>query len=170
MVEVKIIEGDITQVKSGALITAINAGGAWWGGIDGAIQRVANGLFHGQAAAAMPLSDGETVFAKGNGSVLFDNVIFAVDCLERPLSEVIYSALIKAESEKISSVTVPSIRMGVMRGVVEKTDNEAIEQLALGVESFRLQRKPVHLKTITFVIYDDVALIGHMKEGLLPCA
>jgi O-acetyl-ADP-ribose deacetylase (regulator of RNase III) len=36
-----VISGDIAQVKSDAIITAINSGGAWFGGIDRVINNVA---------------------------------------------------------------------------------------------------------------------------------
>ena len=59
MTSVNVVDGDITQIKADALITAINSGGMWFGGLDGAIQRSSGSMFHGQAQAAMPLTDGQ---------------------------------------------------------------------------------------------------------------
>jgi len=37
----RVIDGDVTSVKADAVVTLINSGGAWFGGVDGAIMRVA---------------------------------------------------------------------------------------------------------------------------------
>lgn len=45
-----LMKGDITRMASvNAIVTLINSEGAWFGGVDGAIQRVAGGQYHAQA-------------------------------------------------------------------------------------------------------------------------
>ena len=61
-----VVDGDLTQQPVDAIMTAINSGGMWFGGIDGAIQRAAGSHYHDQAAASMPLQNKGTVVAKGN--------------------------------------------------------------------------------------------------------
>lgn len=134
---VGVVSGDITRFKVDALITAINSGGMWFGGIDGVINRAAGNLFHLQASKAMPLSDGQVVVAYGNitNQGAFTNVVFVVDDLRRSLAEVVYDGLSGASDAGFKSVSLPTIRMGVMLGVVEKTLEEAVVGISTGVRS-----------------------------------
>jgi O-acetyl-ADP-ribose deacetylase (regulator of RNase III) len=147
-----VISGDISRVNSDALVTAINSSGAWFGGIDRVIQRVAGNHFHDQADALMPLSDGQTILASGNGTSQFQNVIFVVDDLQQPLGNIVFLGLQAAQTAGFKSVTIPTIRMGVMTGVVEKTKQEAVDRMADGIERFVLQGGQLD---ITFVVYSD---------------
>lgn len=155
---VAVVSGDITRTKADALITAINSGGMWFGGIDGVINRAAGNLFHQQAANAMPLKDGQTVVARSGGHAhdgAFANVVFVVDDLKRPLQEIIYSGLKAASNAGFKSVSLPTIRMGVMLGVVEKSVNEAVSEMTKGVRRFLGENSDTTLKSITFVVYND---------------
>ena len=133
-------EGDITRIPADALMTAINSGGLWFGGIDGAIQRVAGDLYHRQAGAAMPLRNLQTVIARGGArpdrKIGFRDVVFVVDDLESPLNDVIYTGLEAASNENYKHILVPTIRMGVMAGAREKTPQEAVRKMARGVSDF----------------------------------
>ena len=89
-------QGDITRAPADAIITAVNSGGMWFGGIDGAIQNVAGNHYHTQASEEMPLNNLQTIITKGdrrNHHGEFDNVIFVVDDLQSPLDEVVYNGL-----------------------------------------------------------------------------
>lgn len=154
MSKISVISGDIAQVKTDALITAINSDGMWFGGIDGVIQRAAGNLFHTQAAAA-PLTHGKTVVARGNksNSGSFSNVVFVVDDLTGKLRDIVYNGLKAAREAGFASVSLPTIRMGVMLGAVEKSKREAVNEMARGVYQF-LTEYPNGLD-ITFVVYQD---------------
>ena len=52
-IKVNVVDGDIAAVPAQVLITAVNSGGMWFGGIDGVIMRAAGDQFHGQAAEAL---------------------------------------------------------------------------------------------------------------------
>ncbi len=151
---VQVIQGDIRTVEADALITAINSGKMWFGGIDGAIQSVAGGHFHAQAAVE-ELSDLKTVVALGGGSsrAAFNHVVFVVDDLQSPLRKVVIAGLEAAERAGFKSVTVPGIRLGVMLGAVEKTLAEAYAELEAGVNSF-LNGHTTCIENITFVMRD----------------
>jgi O-acetyl-ADP-ribose deacetylase len=166
MTTATVVAGDVTKVRADALITAINSGGMWFGGIDGAIQRCANNMFHAQAAAAR-LQDGATVFAQATSrhSGAFRDVLFVVDDLRRPLSQIVRLALDEAERQRLTSVTLPAIRTGVMAGVVERTAQEAVTQLGIGVRGF-IDTNPRHVKTITFVVYNDPASVAGLRTSL----
>lgn len=153
---VSVVSGDIARVKADALITAIHSGGLWFGGIDGVINRAAGYLFHSQAAKASPLKDGQIVIAHSNGHAhdgAFTDVIFVVDDLKRPLHEIVYGGLKAASDAGFKSVSLPTVRMGKMLGVVEKSVNEAVAEMAKGVQKFLADRNT--LKSITFVVYND---------------
>lgn len=158
MKKVHVISGDLAQIKADALITAVNSGGMWFGGIDGAIMRVAGKLFHNQVLQALPLQDGATVIAKSDGKKHngeFSNVVFVIDNLKGPLSTVIFNGLVTASKAGFKSVTLPTIRMGVMLGVVEKNKEEAVGEMVGGVARFFDENPKTAIENITFVVYLD---------------
>jgi len=165
MTHVEVLSGDITQVSAEALITAINSEGMWFGGIDGAIRRCAGGVFHSQAALN-PLSDGETVFApserKHGGS--FESVLFVVDDLRRPLCDIVAIALQEAERLRLSSVTLPTIRTGVMAGIYEPTVRAALDEMATAILQF-VATSP-QMRQISVVVYNDETSMQHLKKVL----
>ncbi len=157
-ISVSVTSGDIGRVKSDAIITAINSSGMWFGGIDGVILRYASDIFHRQAVVALPLTQGQTVVAKGNdqNKASFANVVFVIDDLQGELSDVIFNGLMAASSSSFSEVTIPTIRMGVMLGAVEKTPAEAIAQMIEGVRRFIASHgSTTSLTKIVFVVYND---------------
>lgn len=159
-----VVSGDITRITSDALITAINSGGLWFGGIDGAIMRVAGGIFHNQATAVMPLTDGQTIIATDKGFE-FANVIFVVDDLERKLREVVYAGLKTADNAGFGSVTLPTIRMGVVFGLKEKSVDETIAEMVEGVKQF-LADDPKSVHSILFVVYKNILIETHLRDSL----
>ena len=175
MKKISVIAGDIAQVEADALITAINPGGSWWGGIDGVIQRAAGGYFHAQAAASRPLTDGKAIVATGPGGTLleaaqgitnkgkFKNVVFVVDALELPLIEIVLNALTAADNAGYKTVSLPTVRMGVMAGVVESRE-EAIKALASVAKSFL--KNAQNVETINIVVYNDEDTKQQLNEAL----
>lgn len=165
--KISYIFGDISKTPSDALITAINSGGAWFGGIDGVIQRVAGDLFHKQAISHMPLKDGQTIVARGIGMTNFKNVVFVVDDLKKKLREIIFNGLQTASDAGFSSVTLPAIRTGVMLGAVERSIEEAVTEMAQGVKDFVEKNPNTNLNNITFVIYSEQRTMELMKKILI---
>lgn len=166
---VSVVSGDIGRVKVDALITAINSGGLWFGGIDSVINRVAGNLFHQQAENTMPLKDGQTVVARSDGRVhggAFTNVVFVVDDLKRALFEIVYNGLKAASDAGFKSVSLPTIRMGVMLGVVEKSVEEAVAGMSVGVRQFLKKNPNTTLENITFVVYNDLKTQFLLQKAL----
>ena len=165
-----VVQGDITQILTDAIMTAINSGGMWCGGVDDAMQRVAGDQYHTQAAKAMPLSDLQTVIAKGNASNhrgKFNDVVFVVDDLKSSLDKVVYTGLEAAHKEGYGQLLLPVMRMGVMAGVVERTPEETIAKLGQGIERFMHQYgKQTKLENLTFVVYSDPNTAGQLTTGL----
>jgi O-acetyl-ADP-ribose deacetylase (regulator of RNase III) len=152
------ITGDLTQTKCDAIVTDVNSGGMWFGGIDGAIQRVAGDAFHSQVRRMLPLKHGATVVAKNNGGKhqgAFSNAVFVIDDLQGPLNEIVYNGLKAASDAGFKSVCLPTIRMGVMLGVVEKSRDEAATEMIRGVGRFIDGNPNSSIEHITFVVYVD---------------
>lgn len=150
---INVIEGDITKVRADALITAINSGGMWYGGVDRIIQSVAGYTYHNQACAR-PLHDGYTVIAKmvTEHSATFRDVVFVVDDLKGPLSRIIIAGLNAANEANYTMVSMPAIRTGVMLGAVEKDANEAAVEIVSGIEAF-VSGHSGTLNELTIVVY-----------------
>lgn len=163
-----VIEGDVSKVQADALITAINSGGMWLGGIDNVINRFAGNLFHSQAAAAMPLHHGQVIDAKGDDTnrAAFTNVVFVVDDLQGPLNEIIYNGLAGASVAGYRNIVLPTIRVGVMLGAVEKTVGEATRQMAEGVRRFMIDEPNTSIEDITFVVFRDTAVARALRSDL----
>jgi len=169
-ISLHVIKGDITQTPIDAIMTAINSGGMWFGGVDGAIQRVAGNHYHNQASNSMPLKELQTIVAKGDSQYhngQFNDVVFVVDDLRKPLNEVVYAGLEAAHNSGYKTLAIPAMRMGVMAGVVEKTPVEVVSKIKQGFDSFLDKYGEVtDLKDLTFVVYQDPATIKQLEEGL----
>lgn len=164
--DIQVIGGDIASVEADALITAINSEGAWFGGIDGVIQRSAGNMFHTQAASR-ELTDGVafgTVSLRSHPG-FFRNVVFVVDDLRQPLRNIVKAGLNEADDMGCKTVTLPTIRMGVMLGVVEKGRFEAIHEMVEGIRAFEANGYN-HLEKITFVVYNDPSTEALLRKEL----
>ncbi len=164
MTKVSVVNGDISKVKSDSLITAVNSRKMWYGGIDGVIQRSRGMDFHSILANSGELIDGKSVFVAGLAqSDSFSNVIFVIDDLTLKLHEIVLSGLKTADRNKQEVVTLPAIRMGVMSGIIEKTEDEAIAEMAQGVITF-INSCPAYVKEIIFVVYGNDGITNKIKD------
>ena len=170
MTKVTVVNGDITQIKADALIAAINPRGMWSGGIDDAIQRVSDNMLHNQAAEKMPLKDGQVVFAPAtlpyNGR--FDNVIFVVDELQRPVEQLVKAALDEAEARSLATISIPTLRTGVVASAYE-THGETLAGLVIAIIKF-VSTNPSHVQEINIIVYNndvDKRVLERILNGLL---
>lgn len=166
-ITINLVEGDIAAVKADALVTAINSGRMWYGGIDGVIQRAANQMFHRQAMACLSLSHGKTIVAKKQGDHRgqFGDVVFVIDDLEGPLNKVILAALIAASDAGYTTISIPAIRTGVMLGTVEKNAAEAALQTVIGLKAFAASNTGP-LKQMTLVVYNQPDIFDALALNL----
>lgn len=155
MLSVKVRGGDISSVSSDVLITAVNSGGMWFDGIDGVIRRAAGNMFHGQLAH-QPLEDGKACYTPAptghDGS--FKDVVFVIDDLRQPLHKIVLAGLSCAEQEKLSFVSLPTLRTGVMAGQYEKTIEEALDQTVEGIRMFE-DMQPDYVRSIKIVVFQN---------------
>ena len=95
-----------------------------------------------------------TVVARGGNvtSLPFQNVVFVIDDLKQPLENIIFLGLKAARDAGFKAVTLPTIRMGVMLGAVEKTKLHTVSAMVNGVRRFLESGGGLE---ITFVVYSD---------------
>lgn len=83
------------------------------------------------------------------------------------MNEVIYTGLEAASNEGYKEILVPTIRMGVMAGMVEKTEKETIEKTALGLNNFlNKYSQQTKLQEINFVVYHNSELAKKLNHEL----
>lgn len=167
------ISGDITKIDSDAIITAINSGRLWFGGIDGAIQRVAGNIYHDQAMNE-ELINLKVIVARGdhnNHKGKFDNVVFVVDDLKSELRGVIARGLEEADAAGFKKVTIPAIRTGVMLGAVEKSLEQVVDEYMKGIKRYvgrkRAKGQVPGIQAIAFVTYNNPELEDIMHRVIL---
>lgn len=177
--EVQVVAGDITRFQQvDAIVTLINPAGAWFGGVDRAIQSVAGGMYHEQALSELVnrgLIDGHVLVARGDRSEhqgTFDNVIFVVDGLEQPVGVLVKSALEAAKKYGYKKIAFPALRTGVMLGVFPDEPDAYTTVLAIA-EAIRefYDANPGLDLTIYFVIYRDTVvekMLLNETSRLLP--
>ncbi|HEY9716081.1 MAG TPA: macro domain-containing protein [Trichormus sp.] len=165
--DVSVVSGDIVQSDTDAIITAVNPGGMWFGGVDGAIQRTpGGGQFYTQLAQQADLVDGQAVIARGTGEGPIKNVVFAVDDLQQPLKNIITNALVAADKAGFKSVSIPAMRMGLMKGTVEVDGPATVDQMVRGVQEF-MNQGPQSIKKINFVVYNAPALKAALQQDIM---
>jgi O-acetyl-ADP-ribose deacetylase (regulator of RNase III) len=165
--DVSVVSGDIVQSGTDAIITAVNPGGMWFGGVDGAIQRTPGGAqFYSQLAQQSDLVDGQAVVARGTGEGPIKNVVFAVDDLQQPLKNIITNALVAADKAGFKSVSIPAMRMGLMKGTVEVDGPATVDQMVRGVQEF-MNQGPQSIKKINFVVYNAPALKAALQQDIM---
>jgi O-acetyl-ADP-ribose deacetylase (regulator of RNase III) len=166
LLSVTVQGGDISSVRADALVTAVNSSGMWFGGIDGVIRRAAGNMFHGQLARK-PLGDGEAFYAPApsghDGG--FGDVVFVVDDLRQPLHKIVLAGLSCAEQEKLSLVSLPALRTGVMAAKYEATVEEALDETAKAISIFE-DMQPSHVRRIQIVIFQNQEAEDYLTKKL----
>jgi len=164
MTNISVVEGDITHVSADALITTVNSGGLWFGAIDGAIRRTAGNTFHSQIMEYGPIRDGDAIYATAPTGLgcAFNAVIFIIDDLEQSVADVVMNGLALAVDNDLASVSIPTIRTGVMAGVRE-THQEALDGL---IKAISFYTDGTSLEQITIVVYNNPADVQYLTQAL----
>ena len=177
MLKINIISGDITQTTEvvDAIATLVNSGGMWFGGVDGAIKRKYGNWYHSRLATqidypkdGVQASDGKIYIVEGekNRNHSFKDVIFIIDDLNLPLSTLVFNALEAAEKAGYKRIAMPSMRNGVMAGIVEKNIQEVSEAMKQGVLSFK-EKYPNSALVVDIVIFYDPEAEKFYKQYLI---
>lgn len=154
----------VCEVVSDSLITAVDSKGIWCGQVDVAIRENIGDYYH-QALlghitqkSGMPMfEDGQVLEIKGeeNHKGPFDNIIFVIDDVKKPLSEIIYNGLAKANKEGTKIVTMSCIRAGESYGKKETSFEEMATEVYKGIKLLLNNEPEINIKRLLMLTYDN---------------
>lgn len=155
--EIRIIQGDITELKVDAIVNAANNKLVMGGGVAGAIKKKGGKIIEDEAVKKGPIKIGEAIFTSG-GNLPSKYVIHAATMGmdfktdEIKIRDSCKNALKVAEVLKINSLAFPALGCGV-GGFPLLAAAKIMAQ-----EVFRrLREQKSHLKEIIFCLYDKEA-------------
>lgn len=168
--EIQVIQGDITEAATEAIVNAAN-NHLWMGaGVAGAIKRKGGIEIEKEAVSKGPIKVGEAVIT-GGGKLKAKYVIHAAAMGQdlrtdsQKVKEATRNSLRLAESHKISSIAFPAIGTGVGGFPVD----ECAEIMVSEATSFL--QKSRHLRKVMLVLFDEstmnafeVALKSHARQ------
>ena len=156
--EIKVIQGDITQIKVDAIVNAANNKLLMGGGVAGTIKRKGGKIIEEEGVKKGPIEIGGAVETTA-GSLPAKYVIHAATMgMDFKTDEVKIrnscgSSLKVAHNLCISSISFPALGCGVGRFPL----GAAAKIMAQEVFKFLLENEKVHLKEILFVMYNKQA-------------
>ena len=155
--EIKIIQGDITELEVDAIVNAANNKMVMGGGVAGAIKKKGGKIIEEEAVKKGPIKIGEATFTQG-GSLPAKYVIHAATMGmdfktdENKIRESCKNALRIAEELKIKSVAFPALGCGVggfpLLAAAKIMAQEVMKHL---------RENKSRLKEIIFCLYDKEA-------------
>jgi len=161
-----VYQGSIVEPKEkvDAIVTLVNPGPIWAGNVDRAIKELS---YHFHNELAERIGNIKTCcLVESNSTLLgFRNVLFVIDNLSKPLEDLVYTALLKANLHGLSHIALPVFRTGTMLGCVEKTKEEAVLAMIKGFHQFKAKYPKSHL-TVDIVIYNDPEAEALFNENL----
>ncbi len=174
--KLSLIQGDITQQKTDAIVNAANPSLMGGGGVDGAIHRAGGPAILEECKKIVAqkghLSPGKAVMTTG-GKLKAKYVIHTVGPIWRGgtkdeakiLASAYQESLKLATENKLTSISFPSISTGAYGYPV----NEAA-QVALKATISFLQENITSLKEVVFVLFDSRTYQAYLKalEELVP--
>jgi len=151
---IKVIQGDITQQETDAIVNAAN-NHLWMGsGVAGAIKRAGGDEIDKEAVKVGPSEVGEAI-ATGAGDLKARYVIHAAGMGQDLVTgeELVYkstrSSLQQADKLELKSISFPAIGTGVGGLGLDQCARKMIEAV--------LNYKPISLDEVVFVLFDDTA-------------
>jgi len=155
--EIKIIQGDITELEIDAIVNAANNKLVMGGGVAGAIKKKGGEIIEDEAVKKGPIKIGEAIFTQG-GSLPAKYVIHAAtmgmdfQTDEDKIRESCKNALRVAEELKIKSIAFPALGCGV-GGFSLLASAKIMSQ-----EVFRhIKEDGTQLEEVVFCLYDKKA-------------
>lgn len=164
--EIKVVMGDITELRVDAIVNAANNKLVMGGGVAGAIKKKGGKIIEDEALKKGPIEIGEAV-ATGAGELAAKYIIHAAtmgidfDTDEIKVRNSCSSALRVAEELKIKSIAFPALGCGTGKFPF-LASAKIMAQEALK----HLRRKDTTLKEIIFCLYDQKAF-AFFNKGVL---
>jgi O-acetyl-ADP-ribose deacetylase (regulator of RNase III)/ADP-ribose pyrophosphatase YjhB (NUDIX family) len=153
--EIKIVKGDITQLKVDAIVNAANNRLVMGGGVAGAIKKSGGEIIEQQAISRAPIEIGEAVVT-GAGRLLAKYVIHAATMGmdfrtdELKIRKSCANSLKTAEQLKIESLALPALGCGVGRFSYLASAKIMTQEILK-----HLRTNGLYLKEIVFCLYNS---------------
>ncbi len=153
--KVSVISADISEVAVDGLITVVDSDGDWSGSIDFLIKESVDSSFHSKLEY-LQLTEGVAYFIPGDESnkAAYRDVIFVIDDWHHKLYELILTGLNEAERNQLSSVSLPTIKLVERKGMINRSEDELLEEIVLAIRLFR-DSNPTFVKRVTFAVYQN---------------
>ncbi len=162
-ISIEIIRGDITRIKTGAIINAANKDLRHGGGVAGAISRRGGPIVQDESNAWIaqhgPIDFDRPAYTQG-GNLPCKFIIHTAGPVwgegneDQKLTNAIRSALQMAEQLQVSSVTIPAISTGIFGFPIKRAAGVFMRTLDDFVNTEDLH----FLKKITLVLFDGGTL------------
>lgn len=154
--KIKLIQGDITQLKVDAIVNAANSSLLGGGGVDGAIHRAAGSELLVECRQLQGCKTGEAKITKGY-KLPAKWIIHTVGPIwsggqrneEELLAKCYRNSLALTESNNIETIAFPAISTGVYRFPLELATEIAVKETRFFLELNS------HLDEVTFVAFSD---------------
>lgn len=176
-VNVRVVKGDLMKTPAKALMLNINSGGmgAWNGKVDRVIMGTAGLGYHQQLDRNLnKFGDLKTFVAKGKkqqGRTDFEHVVFVGDNWRSPLKKVVCNGLECANTAGYNNISMPAMRMGLMRGVVERTIQETANAMVQGIQKFAAKHSSgTAVRNVTIVVHRNQDTIDALNSALNSAA
>ncbi|MBI4042956.1 MAG: macro domain-containing protein [Deltaproteobacteria bacterium] len=162
----RVIVGDITELKVDAIVNAANSYGVMGGGVAGAIKRKGGIVIEKEAVAHAPISIGHAI-ATSAGSLPCRAVIHAPTMAEpaqitsaEVVAQATEAALVCADRMKFFSLAFPAMGTGVGRVPIEK----AAEAMVKIIVSFQASS----LREVILVAHDE-SMAKEFRTAIKKC-
>ncbi len=161
--QIKVVQGDITQLKVDAIVNAANSSLLGGGGVDGAIHRAAGRELLEECRKLRGCETGEAKITKGY-NLPAKWVIHTVGPVwqggnnseDELLASCYRQSLALAEQYKIESIAFPAISTGVYRFPIERASKIAVSE----VNKFLDDRS---IKQVIFVCFGQTTYDSYLK-------
>lgn len=156
-VKIKVVTGDITQLRADAIVNPANSSMLMGGGVAGAIKRAGGAEIQAEALKKAPVKVGDAIATKAGK--LAAKFVIHTPTMDRPAIRIdtgnarlaMHAALNCARDLKISNVAFPGLGTGVGGLTMEAASNIMMEELKQ------------HLDTHSTL--DEVMFVGYSAEA-----
>src|SRR4030066_2195203 len=162
---VRLIQGDITERDTDAIVNAANSYLQHGGGVAGAIVRKGGQIIQDESDSIGFTPVGTAVIT-GAGKLPAKFVIHAVGPRmgegdeDNKLKNAVLSSLLLASEKGLKSISIPAISSGIFGFPKDRCANILVHEGA----RFLKENKKTSLNTVEFCIFDDTTLSHFRKE------
>jgi O-acetyl-ADP-ribose deacetylase (regulator of RNase III) len=164
MMQIEVVQGDITQLKVDAIVNAANTSLLGGGGVDGAIHRAAGRELLEECRKLNGCETGEAKITKGYNlpakwvihtvGPVWENGNHGEDEL---LASCYRQSLALAEEYKIETIAFPAISTGVYRFPIERASKIAVSEVNKFLQSDR------SIKQVIFVCFSQSTYDSYLQ-------